>query len=81
MLRNKSNEQDGFRHLLDKNYTKQFVRQSPEVNFVKDLVAEGYIGKVRSCHMKVFTTAKGGTTNEASKYLLNHSNGGNPTYS
>lgn len=53
------------------------ARQSPEVNFVKDLVAEGYIGKVLSCHMKVFTTAKGGTTNEASKYLLNHSNGAN----
>lgn len=53
------------------------ARQSPEVNFVKDLVAEGYIGKVLSCHMKVFTTAKGGTTNEASKYLLNDSNGAN----
>ncbi len=53
------------------------ARQSPEVNFVKDLVADGYIGQVLSCHMKVFTTAKGGTTNEATKYLLDHSNGAN----
>ncbi|MGG1662475.1 Gfo/Idh/MocA family protein [Brevibacillus sp. NRS-1366] len=53
------------------------ARQSPEVNFVKDLVAEGYVGKVLSCHMKVSTTAKGGTTNETSKYLLDNSNGAN----
>jgi predicted dehydrogenase len=53
------------------------ARQSPEVNYVKDLVDEGYIGKVLSCHMKVFTTAKGGTTNETSKYLLDNSNGAN----
>jgi predicted dehydrogenase len=53
------------------------ARQSPEVSFVKDLVTEGYIGKVLSCHLKVFSTAKGGTTNEASKYLLNQSNGAN----
>jgi predicted dehydrogenase len=53
------------------------ARQSPEVNFVKDLVAEGYVGKVLSCHMRVFTTAKGGKTNETSKYLLDQSNGAN----
>jgi len=44
------------------------ARQSSVVNFVKDLVAEGYVGKVLSCHMKVVSTAKGGTTNETSKY-------------
>jgi predicted dehydrogenase len=53
------------------------ARQSPEVNFVKDLIAKGYIGKILSCHLKVFTTAKGGTTNEVSKYLLQQSNGAN----
>ncbi|SDJ14053.1 Gfo/Idh/MocA family protein [Alteribacillus bidgolensis] len=51
------------------------ARQSPEVNFVKDLVAQGYVGQVLSCHMKVFTTAKGGTTNETYKYLLDNTNG------
>ncbi|WP_420820956.1 Gfo/Idh/MocA family protein [Shimazuella alba] len=53
------------------------ARQSPEVNFAKDLVAKGYIGKILSCHLKVSTTAKGGTTNEVSKYLLQQSNGAN----
>jgi predicted dehydrogenase len=53
------------------------ARQSSEVNYVKDLVAEGYVGKVLSCHMKVATTSKGGTTNETSKYLLDNSNGAN----
>ncbi|MFB6367212.1 Gfo/Idh/MocA family protein [Paenibacillus elgii] len=53
------------------------ARQAPEVNFVKDLIAQGYIGSVLSCHLKISTTAKGGTTNEASTYLLKQSNGAN----
>lgn len=52
-------------------------RQSPEVNYVKDLVANGYVGKVLSVHLKVFTVAKGGLTNESATYILDNANGAN----
>lgn len=50
-------------------------RQSPEVNYLKQAIKEGDIGKVISCTMQVATQGKGGITDEKSRYLLNEING------
>lgn len=50
-------------------------RQSPEVNYVKQAIHQGDIGKVISCTMQVATQGKGGITDEKGRYLLDEDNG------
>ncbi|MFJ6208960.1 Gfo/Idh/MocA family protein [Lysinibacillus sp. NPDC092081] len=50
-------------------------RQSPEVNYLKQAIKQGDIGKVISCTMQVATQGKGGITDEKSRYLLHENNG------
>ncbi|MFJ8090063.1 Gfo/Idh/MocA family protein [Lysinibacillus sp. NPDC095746] len=50
-------------------------RQSPEVNYVKQAIQQGDIGKVISCTMQVATQGKGGITDEKGRYLLDEDNG------
>lgn len=52
-------------------------RQSPEVNYVKQAIKQGEIGRVISCTMQVATQGKGGITDERSSYLLKRENGAN----
>ncbi|MGR3286794.1 Gfo/Idh/MocA family protein [Bacillus sonorensis] len=51
------------------------ARQSPEINYLKQAVQKGEIGKVLSCTMHVATQGKGGITDEKSSYLLYQENG------
>ncbi|MBM3345011.1 MAG: Gfo/Idh/MocA family oxidoreductase [Betaproteobacteria bacterium] len=50
-------------------------RGSPVVNRVKDLVADGYVGRVLGTTMVTTAPTWGGTTDAASAYLYNYSNG------
>ncbi|MFF2176214.1 Gfo/Idh/MocA family protein [Lysinibacillus sp. NPDC058147] len=50
-------------------------RQSPEVNYLKQAIQQGDIGKVISCTMQVATQGKGGITDGKSRYLLHENNG------
>ncbi|WP_439876900.1 Gfo/Idh/MocA family protein (plasmid) [Bacillus mycoides] len=52
-------------------------RQSPEVNYLKQAIKQGDIGRVISCTMQVATQGKGGITDERSRYLLKRENGAN----
>jgi predicted dehydrogenase len=51
--------------------------QAPAVNYLKDLVKDGYVGKVLSVNMKVHSELFGGTTFERHEYLLDKKVGGN----
>ncbi len=51
------------------------ARQSPEINWLKQAVQKGDIGRVLSCTMHVSTHGKGGVTDEKSIYLLQKENG------
>lgn len=51
------------------------ARGAPVVNRVKDLVAEGYVGRVLGTTMIVTAPTWGGSTDEASAYLYNEANG------
>lgn len=53
------------------------ARQSPEVNYVKQAIKHGEIGRIISCTMQVATQGKGGVTDEASSYILKRENGAN----
>jgi predicted dehydrogenase len=53
------------------------ARQSPEVNYLKEAIEKGEIGKVLSCTMQVATQSKGRMTDQRSAYLLNKENGAN----
>ncbi|MED4287005.1 Gfo/Idh/MocA family oxidoreductase [Priestia megaterium] len=53
------------------------ARQSPEVNYVKQAIKQGEIGRVISCTMQVATQGKGGITDEANSYILKRENGAN----
>jgi predicted dehydrogenase len=46
------------------------ARQAPEINYLKDLIAEGYVGKVRSVNMRVYTERMGGFGVSSSKYIF-----------
>ncbi|MEN1938233.1 Gfo/Idh/MocA family oxidoreductase [Paenibacillus sp. 102] len=52
-------------------------RQSPEVNYLKQAIKQGEIGRIISCTMQVATQGKGGITDERSGYLLKRGNGAN----
>jgi predicted dehydrogenase len=51
------------------------ARQSPEVNYMKQAIKKGEIGRVLSCTMQVATQGKGGLTDEKSAYLFKKENG------
>jgi predicted dehydrogenase len=53
------------------------ARQAAEINYLKDLIAEGYVGKVLSANMRVYTEVMGGFGVSSSKYIFDKSAGGN----
>lgn len=53
------------------------ARQSPEVNYIKEAIKQGEIGRIISCTMQVATQGKGGVTDEANSYILKKENGAN----
>ncbi|SDO48209.1 Gfo/Idh/MocA family protein [Alkalicoccus daliensis] len=53
------------------------ARQAPAVNYVKDLVAEGYVGKVLSANLKISMDVMGGVGDKATAYLYDRRAGGN----
>ncbi|MDQ0208654.1 Gfo/Idh/MocA family protein [Alkalicoccobacillus murimartini] len=52
-------------------------RQSPTINYVKDLLADGYVGNVLSANLKISIDAMGGVADGASAYLFDKKIGGN----
>ncbi|MNO12519.1 1,5-anhydro-D-fructose reductase [compost metagenome] len=53
------------------------ARQAPAINYVKDLLAEGYVGKVLSANFKLSIDGLGGVADKASAYLFDRKIGGN----
>lgn len=53
------------------------ARQAPAINYIKDLVEEGYVGKVLSANFKISLDSMGGVANEATSYLFDREAGGN----
>ena len=46
------------------------ARQAPEINYVKNLIADGFIGKVLSVNMKIYTDMMGGVGYKVGAYLF-----------
>ncbi|WP_405152335.1 Gfo/Idh/MocA family protein [Paenibacillus sp. FSL K6-0108] len=53
------------------------ARQAPAVQYVKDLLAEGYVGKVLSASLKISIDSMGGMGDKSSAYLFDRKIGGN----
>ncbi|MFB5676261.1 Gfo/Idh/MocA family protein [Paenibacillus terreus] len=53
------------------------ARQAPAINYVKDLLAEGYVGKILSANMRISIEGMGGVGNKATAYLFDRKIGGN----
>jgi predicted dehydrogenase len=53
------------------------ARQAPAINYVKDLLAEGYVGSVLSGNLKISIDAMGGVGDKATAYLFDRKIGGN----
>ncbi|WP_240546316.1 Gfo/Idh/MocA family protein [Paenibacillus artemisiicola] len=53
------------------------ARQAPEINYAKDLVADGYVGRVLSVNLRVNAEIMGGFAFASSRYTLDKSAGGN----
>ncbi|MBW7453444.1 Gfo/Idh/MocA family protein [Paenibacillus sepulcri] len=53
------------------------ARQAPEINYLKDLIAEGYVGKVLSVNLRAYTEVMGGTGFSSSRYVFDKTAGGN----
>ncbi|MFC9711580.1 Gfo/Idh/MocA family protein [Paenibacillus sp. NPDC056933] len=53
------------------------ARQAPAVQYVKDLLAEGYVGKVLSANLKISIDGMGGVGDKSSAYLFDRKIGGN----
>lgn len=53
------------------------ARQAPAINYVKDLLAEGYVGKVLSANLKLSMDGFGDKADQASAYLFDREAGGN----
>ncbi|WP_339314796.1 Gfo/Idh/MocA family oxidoreductase [Paenibacillus sp. FSL R10-2734] len=53
------------------------ARQAPAINYVKDLLAEGYVGKVLSANLKISLDGMGGVADKATAYLFDRKFGGN----
>ena len=52
------------------------ARQAPEINYVKDLIADGFIGKVLSVNMKIYTDMMGGVGYKVGAYQFDKKIGG-----
>lgn len=50
------------------------ARMSPELNFMRDLVADGWVGEVLSCTMLASNTTWGGIVPEGSRFILDRDN-------
>ncbi|MGV7116634.1 Gfo/Idh/MocA family protein [Paenibacillus kyungheensis] len=53
------------------------ARQAPAIKYVKDLLKEGYVGKVLSAQLKVSMKGMGGKADKSTAYLFDHTYGGN----
>jgi predicted dehydrogenase len=53
------------------------ARQAPEINYVKNLIEEGYVGRVLSANMRVNTNLMGSWSTSKSKYTVDNSLRGN----
>jgi len=53
------------------------ARQAPVVNYIKDLIEEGYVGEVLSAELTVALEGMGGVADEANTYLFDRKAGGN----
>jgi predicted dehydrogenase len=53
------------------------ARQDPAINYVKDLLAEGYVGKLLSANLKISIDGMGGVADKATAYLFDREIGGN----
>ena len=53
------------------------ARQAPAINYVKDLLVEGYVGKVLSANLKISLDGMGGVADKATAYLFDRKIGGN----
>lgn len=53
------------------------ARQAPAVQYVKDLLAEGYVGKVLSANLKISINGMGGVSDKSNAYLFDRKIGGN----
>ena len=53
------------------------ARQGPAVNYMKDLIAQGYIGKPISVNMRVNSKEMGSMGPESAAYLFDHREGAN----
>ncbi len=53
------------------------ARQAPAVQYVKDLLTEGYVGKVLSANLKISIDGMGGVGDKSSAYLFDRNVGGN----
>ncbi|WP_249871505.1 Gfo/Idh/MocA family protein [Oceanobacillus saliphilus] len=53
------------------------ARQAPAINYVKDLLTEGYVGKVLSANLNVSIDAMGGVGDKATAYVFDRKIGGN----
>ncbi|GGG68244.1 Gfo/Idh/MocA family protein [Paenibacillus radicis (ex Gao et al. 2016)] len=53
------------------------ARQASEVLYMKQLIEDGYIGKIRSVHLKAYTEVMGGFGYGSSKYVFDKTAGGN----
>ncbi|URJ51877.1 hypothetical protein MF626_001329 [Paenibacillus polymyxa] len=53
------------------------ARQAPAIQYVKDLLAEGYVGKVLSANLKIFIDGMGGVGDKSTAYLFDRKVGGN----
>ncbi|WP_340017223.1 Gfo/Idh/MocA family oxidoreductase [Paenibacillus sp. FSL K6-1318] len=53
------------------------ARQAPAIQYVKDLLAEGYVGKVLSANLKISIDGMGGVGDKSTAYLFDRKVGGN----
>ncbi|WP_336760223.1 Gfo/Idh/MocA family protein [Paenibacillus sp. USHLN196] len=53
------------------------ARQAPAIQYVKDLLAEGYVGKVLSANLKISIDGMGGIGDKSTAYLYDRKVGGN----
>ncbi len=52
-------------------------RQAPAINYVKDLLKEGYVGNVLSANLRISLDGMGGVADKATAYLFDRKIGGN----
>lgn len=53
------------------------ARQAPAIKYVKELLKEGYVGKVLSAQLKVSMQGMGGKADKSTAYLFDRTYGGN----